>query len=184
MTDFFKLLYIASIVIWCLPPIKQYGNRLFYFFLILALLDPLAFFYRLITHFHFPTWLYTIIIYICILTTLDKSILKKYVYVFAAILVFFVISIPYQTKILSNIIMIIELIGFLLVFLKNLIVFYVQKKKLNIFYLVLVFYILTNILKYFNLLFGFANAIALFIITSIIQIAFGFFFSIVREDRP
>ncbi|MDP2036084.1 MAG: hypothetical protein Q8L04_01780, partial [Ignavibacteria bacterium] len=70
----------------------------------------------------------------------------------------------------------------LFVFLKWLITTYVETKKLNIFYLMLVFYMLTVILKFFNLLFGFADASAFFIITTIAQIIFGLFFSFVRED--
>jgi hypothetical protein len=47
----------------------------------------------------------------------------------------------------------------------------------------LVFYELTVILKFFNIIIGFADAYGFYFVTSIAQIIFGLFFSIVREDE-
>ncbi|TSA27740.1 MAG: hypothetical protein D4R68_05015 [Ignavibacteriales bacterium] len=71
----------------------------------------------------------------------------------------------------------------LLVFLKIFIVEYAINSKLNIFYLALVFYILTIISKFLIVLIGFADATAFFIITTIAQIFFGLFFSVSRENK-
>jgi hypothetical protein len=68
--------------------------------------------------------------------------------------------------------------------LKRFIVNYAFEKRVNVFNLILIFYFLTIITKFFNLLTGFADAIAFFIITSIAQVIFGLYFSIVREDKP
>jgi hypothetical protein len=69
------------------------------------------------------------------------------------------------------------------VFLKIFIIDFVENAKVNFFYLLLVFYMLTLVLKHFNFLFDFADATAFYIITSIAQIFFGLYFSIIREHK-
>jgi hypothetical protein len=48
----------------------------------------------------------------------------------------------------------------------------------------LLFYQTTILFKVLNMAIGFADATAFFIITTIAQIIFGLYFSIVRADRP
>jgi hypothetical protein len=79
--------------------------------------------------------------------------------------------------------LVIENIILFLFFLKFLIVDYVNNKRIKLFFLMLVFYELTVILKFFNIIIGFADAYGFYFVTSIAQIIFGLFFSIVREDE-
>jgi len=72
----------------------------------------------------------------------------------------------------------------LFTFLKTFIVEYALDSKFNLFYLILVFYVLTIISKFLIVLIGLADATAFFIITSIAQIFFGLYFSIYRENKP
>ena len=182
LVDIIKILYFTSIIIWCLPPIRQFRGRFFDFFLVLACIDPIGTFYGLITKSNIPLWVYSLFIYLLIPSALTETTLKKFRYVFITVPIIFVLTIPYQTKLSYQIFIILENAILLLIFLQVLIVNYASVKKINIFYLVLVFYITTNILKIFNLLVGFADAAALYMVTSIIQIAFGLYFSIARED--
>ncbi|MCX6174786.1 MAG: hypothetical protein NTZ27_08565 [Ignavibacteriales bacterium] len=71
----------------------------------------------------------------------------------------------------------------LIVFLKTFIVEYAINSKFNVFYLALVFYILTIISKFLIVLIGFADATAFFSITTIAQILFGLFFSVRGENK-
>jgi hypothetical protein len=183
LPDIIKLIFFTSVIIWCLPPIRQYRAYYFDFFLILACIDPIALIYLWITKTSVPPWVYVLFIYLAVLSIYQESILKKYKYIFISLPLILVLTISFQNKTSYNALIIFELVVLLLSFLQKLIVYYVNQKKLHIFYLVLVFYILTSILKYFNLIIGFADAVDFFIITSIAQIAFGLFFSIVREDR-
>lgn len=182
LTDFIKLLFFASVVVWILPAIRQYKSYMFDFFLVLAVIDPITLFFGIITKTNMPQWLYALFIYLLIISITTEDILKKLKYVFIALPLLFVIIIPYMTTKYYHILFICMGLVLLFVFLRWLITSYVETKKLNIFYLMLVFYMLTVILKFFNLLFGFADASAFFIITSIAQIFFGLFFSFVRED--
>jgi hypothetical protein len=74
-------------------------------------------------------------------------------------------------------------LGITLIILKNLITNFVSAGKLSLFHLVFLFYQFTTIAKFSNLLTGFADATAFFILTGIAQILFGLFFSIYREDK-
>ena len=74
-------------------------------------------------------------------------------------------------------------IGITLIILKNLITNYVTTTKLSLFHIVFLFYQFTAVAKFSNLLIGFAEAYAFFILTTIAQIIFGLFFSIYREDK-
>jgi len=182
LTDFIKLLFFASAVVWTLPAIRQYKSYMFDFFLVLALIDPITLLFGIITKTNMPQWLFALFIYLLIISIITEDILKKLKYVFIVLPLLLVILIPYMTTKYYHILFICMDLVILFVFLRWLITSYVDKKKLNMFYLMLVFYMLTVILKFFNLLFGFADASAFFIITSIAQIIFGLFFSIVRED--
>jgi len=72
-------------------------------------------------------------------------------------------------------------LGITLIILKNLITNYVSADKLSVFLLVFLFYQLTTLTKLSNLLFGFADAFAFFILTTIVQILFGLYFSVFTE---
>lgn len=182
LTDIIKLLYFASLIVWILPPIRQYKSYMFDFFLVLAVIDPATFLYGLITKSNLPLWLIALFIYLLFISIVTEEFLKKLKYVFIALPLLFVTSIPYMSTKYYHILFVSMDLVLLFVFLKWLITSYVESKKLNIFYLMLVFYMLTIILKFFNLIIGFADASAFFIITTIAQIAFGLFFSIFRED--
>lgn len=183
LTDIIKLLYFASLIVWILPPIRQYKNYMFDFFLVLAVIDPAIFLHGLITKTNMPLWVIALFIYLLVISVLSEELLKKYKYIFITLPLLFSLIIPFMTTKYYHIVFIGMDAVLLFVFLKWLITSYVDKKKLNIFYLMLVFYILTVILKFFNLLIGFADASAFFIITSITQIFFGLYFSFVREGE-
>lgn len=183
LADTAKLLYFASIIIWLLPAIRHHKSFMFDFFLVLAFIDPIALTYGLITKTSIPLWLTALFAYLLIISITTEELLKKLKYVFITLPLIFIVLIPFLLTQYYHVIIIAENLVLLLVFLKWLITYYVANKKLKIFYVMLVFYVLTVILKIFNLLIGFADAIAFFYITSIAQIIFGLFFSIAREDE-
>jgi len=178
-----QYLVLASIVVWILPAIRQYKSYMFDFFLVLAIIDPATLIYGLVTKSSMPLWLIALFIYLLVISVTTEELLKKFKYVFIALPLLFSLIIPFMTTKYYQIIFISMDMILLFVFLKWLITSYVENKKLNIFYLMLVFYMLTVILKFFNLLIGFADAFAFFFITTFAQIIFGLFFSVVRESK-
>lgn len=183
---FSKILLYTSIVIWLIPPIRQYGNVFFSFFLILALLDPIALLFRYLFLSTIPFEFYIFANFLLLISIVDRSKIKSNVFFFIAIGFFLLVIILFAN--FSNNQSIIILLSFqfliLSVVLKKFIVNYAFDKSINVFQLMLIFYFLTNITKFFNVLTGFADATAFFIITTIAQIIFGLYFSIVRENKP
>lgn len=177
-----QFLVLASVIVWILPPIRQYRGSMFDFFLVLALIDPITLVYGMTTRKSLPMWIFSLFVYLLIISVTSEEYLRKMKYLFIALPLFFISFIPFMQTKHYHFIIIFENSVLLFIFLKWLITNYVDKKKLNFFYLMLVFYILTVILKYFNLLIGFADASQLFVIASISQILFGLFFAVVRED--
>jgi len=180
-----KIIYLSSLVVWLFPAIRHFKRRYFLFFLLLAFADPLNL--LLIYLGNNQPYFLPITCYLMVISVLEKPLVKRFKIPIAIIfLLITIISISisdinrnlYYIAILVNILLV------LLIFLKNFILIYVESKKTDLFLIVLIFYISTNLFKFLNVMIGFSDATAFFIITSIAQIAFGLFFSIFREDNP
>jgi hypothetical protein len=184
LVDISKILFFSSVAVWLLPPFKQYGTKLFYYFLLLAIFDPLAIIINSLTRNPLPIHYNIIACYVLIVSLLDKKVIKEQKYILIVGFLFILLVFLLQTTHTQRFIVLLALQLFILaVFIKTFIISYVFDKKILIFYLILIFYQLTIVSKYFNVLIGFADATAFFIITSIVQIIFGLFFSIYREDN-
>jgi hypothetical protein len=183
LADILKLLYFVSIIVWIFPAIRNYKGEFFDFFLILALIDPIAIIYGLLTKTSIPGWLTVLFAYLLIVSLLSEENIKDLKYILIIIPILFVVLIPFLNKKYFLGFLVIENIILFLFFLKFLIVDYVNNKRIKLFFLMLVFYELTVILKFFNIIIGFADAYGFYFVTSIAQIIFGLFFSIVREDE-
>lgn len=179
-----QILFYVSFFIWLLPPIRNYKERLFYFFLVLALTDIFSFILRYSFGAATASQLLIIPNYLLLVSLVNKETLRKYKYLFLlGLIISFSVIFIHFIALHSYTIRQIMLVIILFMVLKILVVEYGISGKIKIFYLVLLFYQLTNILKYLNIWLGFADATAFFIITSIFQIAFGLFFSIFRENN-
>ena len=183
---FSKILLYISIIIWLIPPVRQFRTKYFFFFLILALIDPISFIYRFLIIKTIPFGFYIFANFLLLISLLDITTIKKNDFLFIAIGLILIGIIIFANFTNNQSLIILLAFQFLIlsVILKKFIVNYVFDKKINFFLLVLIFYFLTIITKFFNVLTGFADATAFFLITSIAQVIFGLYFSIVREDKP
>ncbi|MDQ7817824.1 MAG: hypothetical protein RDU14_12435 [Melioribacteraceae bacterium] len=183
---FSKIIVFVSIIVWLIPPIRQFRTSYFYFFLVLALMDPIALIYNSLTDLRIPFGFYLFANFLLLIFLLDFESIKKNLYfiVLSGLVLFGVTTFGNFSNEQSLIILVAIQFFILAVILKKFIINFAFEKKINFFHLILAFYFLTNITKFFNVLTGFADATAFFIITSIAQIIFGLFFSIVREDKP
>jgi hypothetical protein len=181
-----KVLYFAGIILWILPAIRQYKSSFFIYFLMLALMDPLILFFYQIANIQISTTIFTLLSYVILLSLLERRTLEKYIIIFLAP-VFAILVTSLTTNFLNE-----ETWRFLIILIHFMIFSMILKLyafkqtregKLSIFYIVLLFYELTLLFKFVVVTLGFANATGYFIITSFVQIAFGLFFSIVREDN-
>lgn len=182
----FQILYIAGFFIWIVPIFRQYKTNLFAFFLILGLIDPIAFISLTVFKFLIPNGFHMIFSYFLLVSLLDKNVIKKYFLVFLIPLAILLVA-GLTTDLLDE-----QTWIFLMIFVHFLIFSVILKLYalnqtstgfISIFYLVLLFYELTLIFKFIVVTLGFENATGYYIITTIVQIAMGLFFSIVREDN-
>lgn len=180
-----KFLVYFSILVWLIPPFRQFGKDKFYFFLILAIMDPIALIYFEIFKHTISFNYYIIGCYLLLPSILWKKNSGKFNYamIFVGLclaVLLFVLNFKIEEGLL--LIIFIQLV-ILLTFLKTFIVEYASNYRFNFFYLALVFYILTIISKFSIVLIGLADATAFYHFTTIAQILFGLYFSIYREDK-
>jgi len=184
IVDISKFLFFTSTIVWILPPIKQYNGKYFLYFLILACMDPIHMLFSFITKSTLPSQISVLILFCLLLSLIERLILKKYwVWIVLITIVLFAPTIFNFNRNEIIFVYILLQLGMGLIILKNLITNFVSVGKLSLFHLVLLFYQFTNVAKYSNILIGFADAIAFFILSTIAQIIFGLFFSIYREDK-
>jgi hypothetical protein len=183
---FSKIVLYTSMVIFLVPPVRQYGTRYFLFFLILGIIDPVSFLYRLIVIKTIPFGFYIFANFLLLISLLENTTIKKnrFLFIVTGLTLIGIIIFANFSNNQSLIILLAFQLLMLATILKRFIINYAFEKKINVFQLIIIFYFLTIITKFFNLLTGFADAIAFFIITSIAQIIFGLYFSIVRENKP
>jgi len=180
-----QILFFISIVLWLIPPIKQYKTDYFLFFLILAVMDPISLLYKIIFIANIPFGFYLFANFLLFLSLMEFNSIKKNLFIIIASGILFLLIIIFANFTTNQNLIILTAIQFLIlaVVLKKFIVNFALNKYISIFQLVLIFYLLTVITKFLNLLTSFADATAFFIITSIAQIIFGLYFSIIRENN-
>ena len=177
-----KILYYITIFIWLFPPIMQFREKYFYFFLLLALSDLSAFTLNKFLYIN-QSYSYVFISFCAYLSILSFETIKRYWYLFTILFLIILISFFNINKLVINYSIFIFI--HLLIFLKIILTFITElelEKTIKIFLIIFLLYELTVILKFINLITGFANAYSYFIITSIFEIFFGLFFSIFKED--
>lgn len=148
-------------------------------------MDPISLLYFEILNKSMPLGFYLFANYILLLSTFEKDSLIRNLFlitVSGVVLLGIIIFAGFTSKQIYIFLLAIQFLIFATT-LKKFIVKYAFDKKIDVFLLVLNFYIITIITKFLYLLVGFSDANAFFVITSIAQIIFGFFFSIVRENN-
>jgi hypothetical protein len=183
--EIYKFLYHISIVIWVFPAIRQFRKDVFLYFLILAIGDPIAMVFQTLFKINLPSQVFVVTSYAMLTGVLYKRSSKKlkmalilFGVVLSVLMIFLFIP---PTYCLMTLIMIHCILSVL--FVKTFIIDYSTNSRINYFYLALIFYTLTVITKFLVVIIGLNDATAFFILTSIAQIFFGLYFSIVGEHK-
>jgi len=177
----FKIIVFISIVFWLLPPLKQYKNRFFLFFVVLALTDPLGIVLGKIFLF-IPYLLYNLSGIVAYFVLFDlKKFNKRNVLIFVILIALAGLSSNSPSKYTFYFIIFINFL-ILVKFLKIALIFVVENSLVNIFHMVLILYQTTSILKMLSVVENFSSGIYYFAITNIFQILIAIFFTIFRED--
>lgn len=175
----FIIIYI-SIVAWVFPIFRQYRSNLFYFFLFLGICDPLS---MLVSKFiHMQIENIAVIISPILFYTINIDRKKDFKITKTEIFVFILAYTLFILRTNPNIILLIihTLIAIRAIF--KIIIDLHLNQKVNLFQLVLAFYMITSVASLIIFLNGDYRGIVLFYTNLAFQILIAFFFSIFRED--
>lgn len=177
--------YIAavSMIFWALTPIRQYKSNYFFYFLLLAIADPIN--YLILIPLGIPTIYLTNSLSLLIILVLTKPNVSKLAYIEFFLLC---LSIPLVTVLLFsleiNFIIFTSIhIYILILFIKISFIKVFQNAELNIYNAMLVLYEAIMITRGIGILTKQQTALAIYLIGIIAQIAIAIFFSIVGENN-
>lgn len=175
------IIYLSSLA-WIFPIFRQFRSNLFYFFLFLGLSDPITILLLKIFHLH-PGIIFTIIAPILFYSiNVDRQ--KKNSINSIEIFVFLLTLILILTVSNYDVIMLVIHILILIRVLYKILIELHHKQIVNIFHVMLAFYITTSVASLLIYLNGDHKAIILFYINLAFQILIAIFFSIFKEDNP
>jgi len=172
-----------SVLVWLLPPIRQYKTFFFLYFLVLGITD--VFSVLLIKFFQISSYDFYAIISFCLFIVLQRFEYlkqKKILFIGSGLIVILLLFFrieknPYILLIAFLHLMIIFRILYLFVMVVA------EKQGINFFYLVLAFYEFTILLKFLNFLLEINfEAQAYFYVTTIFELVVGIFYTTFRED--
>ena len=170
---------IINSVVWLIIPIRQFKTRFFLFFLILGLLDPTAYIWDHIFKLNIavPYLLGTIILLYPALFEIKKKFkigLIHALFTVGLIVVFYAINISIIIQIVIHFIIFIS-------FLKVLVIFFSENRKLLLFHLILVLYEFSLLLKFFVFYLEPGVGPAYYYVTTSFEIMIGIFFIFFNE---
>jgi len=173
-----SIAYINAIV-WLIIPIRQFKTRFFLFFLILGLLDPTVYIWDHIftLNIAIPYLLgTTILLYPALFELKNKIKLGLILALFTMdlIIVFYAINISIIIQMVIHFIIFIS-------FLKVLVVFFSENRKLLLFHLMLVLYEFSLLLKFFVFYNEVGVGPAYYYVTTSFEIMIGIFFIFFNE---
>lgn len=169
-----------SMLIWFLPPFRQYNQKYFGYFLVLALTDPVALFLNLVFHIH-PLKPFIVLSFLLLLTLFD---LNKPVTRLISGIAFLLMTAAsfYLTTPIANVLMIFCHLMILSVIIKHLARFIGKEQSISLFLIALVFYETTIILKMYVDLIKEANFTLNYFITTGFEIFLALIFILFRSD--
>lgn len=178
-----------SIIFWILPVFRQYKSDLFFYFYILALMDPFALLvgsnygFHIMVPYHL-TAIANIIIGVIFYYTFAK---RKYFYIASIFSIISVLLVFFNGVVFCNIINIVVYVCIVFFFTRRALFFVAKESKVNIFHIVLILYQISLIMKILTFI-TIADkknvGLLYYSITNIFEIFMAIFFAIFKEDNP
>lgn len=172
----------ASIFFWIFPIFRQYKGNYFLYFLILGLSDPIAMLCVAVLNVQ-PTLIHSIagLFLFYSIDTVRREFRRLWLLNLITIVAFII-----ALLMLSNPLFLVLILHFLilLIFIKKLMLKLYQSGEFNWFYLALIFYEITVILKVIVFINGTEVGVLYFYLTLAFQFLIAIFFTIFREENP
>ena len=175
------IIYI-SMLAWIFPIFRQFKCNLFYFFLFLGLSDPITLLLMKTIQLS-PGHVFVFIspfLFYFINYDRQKPFRINGVEIFVFVLVYSLMLVVQKYQVIA---LIIDLLILLRIIFKIILELH-HNQRLNVFHLVLAFYIITSVASLIIFLNSDYQGMVLFYINLSFQILFAIFFSIFREDHP
>jgi len=168
-------IYIAAMISWLFPPFKQYKTDYFYYFLCLALSDPIS---AIIPYLKGYIWQgHVVFSSILILTLLKEKTLKKFspliLIIFTAL---FYLILKVQHPVLQNIV-VFNVVIITIMIAKRFVISVRETESLNLFYMVVVLYNFSTIMKILFRVNHGSTGYLYFFLTNFFQIFIAIYFS-------
>ena len=177
-----KIILSISIFVWLLVPIRHYGARFFYYFLILAILDPLILFIHLFVELQ-PVRIYSIgVLFQILFLFRSDNVLKHKILAFVSTISIIVFSFYFDVSAVIIMIMLENI--FILLFLIRMTVLNIyDSQQINLFYLFLDFYVFTLIIKFLVDIINLHLGLFYFYATTAFEIIIAILFIIYNEKN-
>ncbi len=175
------IIYLSSFA-WIFPIFRQYKSNLFYFFLFLGISDPLTIF--LFEVFRYPPGIIFVIFAPILFYTINIDRQKKLSINSIEIFVFLLTLILFFTVPNNDVIMLVIYTMILIRVIYKILIELHHKQIVNVFHIVLAFYMTTSVASLLIYLNGDYQAMVLFYINLAFQILIAIFFSIFSENNP
>lgn len=174
-----QVIFYISLCIWLLPPLKQFRGKFFYYFLFQAISDPIS---LLLMKFHFynlPFYVIKEILIILCFWNPKEALRKAYFIVPAMGLIYYFIYYSHY-----------NIMRFVIAVLHTAVLYFIFRKatddimdlkKIKVFYILIILYELSVILKYIMAISSVNLGTVYFSLTSAFEILLGVFFIFVSE---
>jgi len=165
-----------SILIWLMPPIRQYKTQYFTFFLILALFDPILYSAYLSFGIH-PLKFYPIMTFLLIISL--SNIRKQFLWIATSVVILILTYINQNDPARLYYLCIILFSVILYQIINKLMQIIIQKRLLNLFLSLLLFYALINELKFIAIALNLYQGAISYYLATFTQTFFGIIFSFI-----
>jgi hypothetical protein len=181
--NIFLLLNLIGMLVWLLPPLRQYGTRFFIFFLVIGFADIAGSLYGKYIDPGSNLVVYILVAAVAYTSIQRKEHIKKFFFYYAAAALIAVgIFLRFPAVLTGSVLILIFNFLIIITLFKDLLNEFFNLKTLNVFLALLLFYEFTTVTKLATLITGNQNNYFYFSTTTAIQILLGLFFSIFRYD--
>jgi hypothetical protein len=177
--DIEEIIVYVSAFFWLFPPLRQFKGRYFYYFLVLALTDPIALFIAPVLKID-NVFIHSLCSLLLLISIVSLDSLKKLI----SILILVIISAAFYFIVLQNSLFILLSIHpvILIILIHRSLLFIADRFEINVFILTLIFYEISLIVNFIVFISGTDLGIIFFYLTVSFQILVAIFFILFRDD--
>ena len=175
----FYFIFFAGTIVWMAPPFKQYRTSYFYFFLVPAISGPLMTFYVFVLGLNgnnlYPPF------YLFQLAALVNTPWRRILFILSVLLIFIIPILEIGSGLIFVFCILIET-AILIIVATSIIGNIVYKHLLNVFLLLLIIFLATDIFKLAAVALNLEKGVINFYIGASVQIIFGLLFCFINEN--